>query len=524
MSHRSIHFSQEQILSGQSGLHFDVPPSRALPEYKRCSPEADHSKSLLCLSLSGYQKPLSPDTWGSCRPPHDTLRPASVDHNDSSIYEPNQLSLSFHNRKISLPSDFKYEQNPYLTESSRIYHDSLDTTSSHIIVSRPPVMIYPAVDDVTVQNSKPEQSLSTHERSLMPALISFPQPVSNLKRSVVEESCALPLPSFSGYRIVHGNSCSREALDLQVSTINCSRSDSRGLEKQDSIRLRELGSILPISSHQTGPGLLLKNHALKFNVYENHMVINGAYVSEGDDKMLQKTGTASHQTISSLSFQDNETLTPGHSDKRAPLSRQFRSQGHTPSSILAAPHFLTSINPSSVRYSTLCKNPGMIVCPPALQDSLWLARRDRGREQLCEEKCIIARDQSKSSADSRHFKKWLLRDRNPEDDFPVRLPGDGAFSSKESEKLYNRQNSVKLLDATSMHNIDKSCRTVLPDQHFTNNRMMDIEMTDVSVGSDVIQYPSAASASSASSYVSRAASTRPYINRKKSVWRPYLSY
>uniref|UniRef100_A0A0B6ZDN2 Uncharacterized protein n=1 Tax=Arion vulgaris TaxID=1028688 RepID=A0A0B6ZDN2_9EUPU len=144
-------------------------------------------------------------------------------------------------------------------------------------------------------------------------------------------------------------------------------------------------------------------------------------------------------------------------------------------------------------------------------------------------------DQSRSSTDGKYFKRRLSSSRSLEEKSyeilrPVRQASEGTYYRRQlEEKFYNGRNSPRHHDPHLIPRIEKPIPIALSSRQIFEQKMSDMDMGDVSLRSDIIHYPIAASASSASSHGGRSESSRSPISRRSSeehsdhisVWRPY---
>lgn len=557
-------------------------PSGMLLSDGHCSPvppPLDHPRSSGLLSGLDGQQPSPPVALESHRSSYETLRPTSPHHRSvshHSFHHLNEESQAALDGKMTLPLNARYELNPHINLSSRIPLETtacltLGTSSRLTLESRLPIMIprYANGADASLRDPRLHDQLYATEINLRSSTQVMSRPPSNSNLAILEESRALTGAHLADNRLVHVGSLmdnGRSLLDSNsgrsllesnngrsLSLVPVSETSGRDFGRHLSSDLEnqvimshhsDLRVSLPIHGHQSGSRSYSENQAINLTMSESNMIENGFPIPSSHARVLQEASTGLHQSIPSLSLHDR-ALTR-QVDERVAVSAQPRSPVHTSIPLLSHSDFLNSGGTISLS-SYIARSPTHLsttfIYPQILQQNsshLHASAGDKTYEVLgqprdYEEQGYKVLDQSRSSTDGKYFKRRLSSSRSLEEKSyeilrPVRQASDGTYDRRQIEdKFHYGRSSPRHMDPHSNHRIEKPIPIALASRHILDRKMLDIEMGDVSFRTDVIHYPIAASASSASSHGGRSDSSRSPISRRSSedhsdhisVWRPY---
>lgn len=557
------------MLSNPPGIGIHTPPSRMIASDGRCSPVPllqENPRSSVLLSNLERQHSPPPPSMESQR--YETLRSLSPDHHRSvSLHHgPHHLREEIPaslDRQLAVPLNVRYEISPPTSLSSRIPLESsacltLSTTSRFALESRLPIMLqrFPNGVDIPLRDPRHPEQLYTTEINLLPSSQILQSPAGSSNLAILEDNRVVSAHPLSDNRRIHAGSIlethSMKSLSLapasEVNGRETNRHLSGGYENRDIIEHpSDLRATVSIHGHHTGARSCSEN-AINLSMSDGHGLDSGFSVSDGHARVLQESNSDTHPNITVASLHDSRVLASRQLDERVTLSMQPRSPVRASFPLLAHSDYINSgatpVTLSFSSYITPSPNhlPNSFIYPQMLsQNSQHHTPGDKTYEILgqphdFDDKNYEVHNHSRSTTDGKYFKRRLSTSRSLEEKSfevlrPVRQASDGLFDRRQmEEKFYNGHGPPRHSDAHGIHRIEKPIPISFSSRNMLERKISDLDMNDVSLRAEIIQYPITASASSVSSHGGRSDSSRsPPVSRRSSeehsdhisVWRPY---
>lgn len=483
--------------------------------------------------------------------------PGLLQYNSSLLTEESSASRD---RQLLLPFSSRYELNPRYIDTPKLplvpqVHLNLDA-SRHALESRLSLLPhYCFSTDAALGISRLQENILAGNNNLVTPSYSVLQPARTTDLTVMEESRYVSMPFISDSRSLRDNK-------HEDAIIACPYPPLLAIEDTP----RETGRYLSYGSEIEGrTGYLsglkahLPNHKIEPASSPEDSAINlsltaSSHVkrkdSEDGARSLQPVKFDIRQNIPKLRGHENGTLRSEDMGERMFVLPRSPSPGRISFPVLPSATYLKSITaPGAVSVPAVLLNPtqrdppSSFIYPnifPHNSSQIIVPARDKAFDVLTEansyeDKCYTIFNQSRSSTERNYFKRRLSSSRSLEEKpqqviKPVRQASDDVCDRHGlGERLHSKYQYLKNPETATNRRLEKPIPISLPSWHVFDRKMVDIDMADVALRSDVIHYPVAASVSSASSHGCRSDSSRSPLSRRSSeehyehisVWRPY---
>ncbi|CAG5117807.1 unnamed protein product, partial [Candidula unifasciata] len=552
--------NQQRLLLRQAGVHYDHHPLDS-PQNKRHASSVllDHSRSSILMSGLDRQALATSGTEPQ-NIIHDSARPVTPDPRNIPLYNSRFFNEELHasqNGRLSFPFSSRLEPSGHYADTQKppsvpAVHMSLDTLKSRL----PLLPHYSFSADAALRVPSLQETILAGSNGLGMPSYSVLQPTSTDCLTILDESHYIARPYLADSRLLRGNERDNSVevcpypLPLQVPEVTSRETDRyirNSSENQGSDRHSALLRLhLPCHHRERETS----SEDIAINLSKSAGTEANRKEKERDAKSFQQVNIDIRQNTAQLSARENITLHPEEMEERMFLHPRSPSPDHISCPALPSATYLKSVaTPGAVPIPAASLNlsptnpPSSFLYPTMFahnSSNVLIPARDKAYEILSEansyeDKCYTICNPSRASADDKYFKRRLSVSRSLEEKSylalkPVRQASDEVCDRQRfGDRLHSQYQHLKNAETTNSRRLEKHLPISLPSWHVFDRKIVDLDMADMSLRSDVIHYPIAASVSSASSHGCRSDSSRSPLSRRSSeehyenisVWRPY---